>query len=596
MMAGRIPDETIQAVRDRVSIVEVISSYAALKKAGRNYLGLCPFHNEKTPSFTVNEERGLFHCFGCGAGGSVFTFVMRVDRLEFPEAVAALARRVGISLPETRASGPAAQRKEQLLAISEFAAAYFRQALLRPEGERARRYLAERGVNPAIAERFRLGFAPPMGTMLVSALTRKGIDLKLAAEIGLVGRSRDGRAYDRFRGRIMFPIRQSDGRVIGFGGRVLEADGPKYLNSPESSLFHKGENLYGLFEAREAIRDADRAVLVEGYLDALALVQAGIANAVATLGTALTVAQLRLVRRFSRNVVAFFDGDAAGQKAAERAFALCAEAGVWAQAAFLPEGADPDSFVRKHGGEQTSQLLQRATPLVDFYLQRLDPGKQAPVPERARAAAEVARVLTRIRDPFEYDILVRQAAERLGVSEQTLRRGTDPRNLAVSSPRSPVSGEVAISPAEEALLVVTMAIDREVAVWVERETILRLFRNPELAAAARLILDAWAAGREPAATIDSLPPVLATQISAGMLGKGPLADGDRMRSPAELRPTCVRQRGWEMGLLFARASNGATSSCGEREARLKCSTKSAGCVGGQGSRRETTKPRVLQSA
>jgi len=530
-MAGKIPDETIQAIRDRISIVEVISSYVTLRKAGRNHLGLCPFHNEKTPSFTVNEERGLFHCFGCGAGGTVFTFVMRVERQEFPEAVATLARRAGVTLPERRETGPGAQHRERLLAVNNLAAAFFRHVLQRPEGEGARRYLAQRGVSPEIAERFGLGFAPGSGAALVRLLANKKLDAGSAVELGLVGRSADGRLYDRFRGRLMFPIRHSDGRVIGFGGRVLDGDGPKYLNSPESPLFHKGEGLYGVFEARQAIREADRVVLVEGYLDALALVQAGIAHAVATLGTALTVAQLRLLRRFSANVIAFFDGDAAGQKAAERAFAICAEAGVWALGAFLPTGFDPDSFVRQKGVDATRELLADATPLADFYLDRVDPGRQAPVPERARAAAEVARVLARVKDPFEYDLLVRQAAERLGVGEQTLRQPAyAPARLSAIAPSAGVAKTAAppLAP-EEALLVVVLGLDREVALWTETTGVLGKLRSAELAETAQAIVAAWRAGREPSTLIDSLPAAVASRITAGLLGEGPVASGDRMQ-------------------------------------------------------------------
>ncbi|HVN84748.1 MAG TPA: DNA primase [Candidatus Binatia bacterium] len=527
-MAGKIPDEIIQAIRDRVSIVEVISAYVSLKKAGRNYLGLCPFHNEKTPSFTVNDERGLFHCFGCGVGGTVFTFVMKMERLEFPEAVANLARRAGVTLPERRDDAPGAQHREQLLRVNNFAAEFYRRRLMRPEGERARRYLDERGVAAEIAERFGLGFAPADGTALVRALAKKGVPETLALELGLLARANDGRLYDRFRGRLMFPIRHSDGRVIGFGGRVLDGQGPKYLNSPESVLFRKGEGVYGLAEARAAIRDADRVVLVEGYLDALALVQRGIAHTVASLGTALTVAQLRLVRRFTRNVVAFFDGDAAGQKAAERAFALCAEAHVWALGAFLPSGFDPDSFARQHGVAATQQLLDGAVPLFDFYLGRIDPGSHAPVPARARAAAEVARVLSLVRDPFEYDLLVRQAAERLSVSEQSLRK---PAAIAtrVTTPAGPAAPVTPAAPAEETLLVETMALDRDVTAWVERRALLEKFRSPELLAAAQQIAHAWQTNRTPASVVDALPPAIGARITEGLLGAGPIAASDRLK-------------------------------------------------------------------
>jgi len=527
-MASKIPDEILQAIRDRLSIVEVVSAYVTLKKAGRNYLGLCPFHTEKTPSFTVNDERGLFHCFGCGVGGTIFTFVMKMERQEFPDAVASLARRAGIALPERREDSPGAQHREQLLRVNNFAAAYFRRALLRPDGERARRYLIERGVSAEISERYGLGYAPPHGAALARALANKHAPESLAIELGLLGRASDGRVYDKFRGRLMFPIRHSDGRVIGFGGRVLEGEGPKYLNSPESPLFHKGEGLYGLAEARAAIRDVDRVVLVEGYLDALALVQAGIEHTVATLGTALTVAQLRMLRRFTGNVTAFFDGDAAGQKAAERAFSICAEAGVWAHGAFLPNGFDPDSFVRQRGVAATSELLDQAIPLFDFYLGRVDPGANAPVPTRARAAAEVARVLALVRDPFTNDLLARQAADRLGVSEQHLRRSTAVR-VARASPPPAGAGASAPPLAEEALLVEVMGLDRDVAAWVERRAVLDQFRTTELAAAAHTIADAWRTGGDPSRVVDSLPEAVANRITEGLLGEGPVAAGDRLK-------------------------------------------------------------------
>jgi DNA primase len=465
---------------------------------------------------------------------------MRTERLEFPEAVASLARRAGITLPERREQGPGAERRDQLFALNQFASDFFRHMLSRPEGEGARRYLATRGVAPDIAERFCLGFAPATGTALARALANRRFDAKQAAELGLVGRSQDGRVYDRFRGRLMFPIRQGDGRVMGFGGRILDGEGPKYLNSPESPLFRKGEGVYGLFEARQAIREADQVIIVEGYLDALALVQAGIAYAVATLGTALTVAQLRLLRRFSGNVIAFFDGDAAGQKAAERAFALCAEAGVWARGAFLQDGFDPDTFVRQRGLDATQALLAEAIPLADFYLARIDPGSQAPVPVRARAAAEVARVLAVIKDPFEYDLLVRQAAERLGVSEQTLRRTPAATRRAADAARPPQ--KVALLPAEEALLVETMTLDPEVARWAQERGVAAQFRNAELAEAAALVARTWADGRAPAGIVDRLPAALAARITAGLLGQGPVASEDRMRIAMDCAEKIERRR------------------------------------------------------
>ncbi len=420
-MGGRIPDEALQAIRERVSIVEVVSGYVALKKAGRNYLGLCPFHSEKTPSFTVNDERGLFHCFGCGAGGTVFTFVMRAERVAFPEAVELLARRAGVVLPAQREATAGGEQREELLALNEKAQGCFRSALQSQSGLPARQYLEKRGLSALTIERYGLGFCPKAGAGLARAVAGKPSGIEKAVALGLIGRRGDGSTYDRLWGRVTFPIRNGSGRIVGFGGRTIGNDQPKYLNSPESTIFHKGQVLYGLFEAREPIRQAEQVVVVEGYLDALALVEAGIGYAVASLGTALSAAQLRLARRFAPQVVAFFDGDRAGQNAAMRAFALCAEVGVWGLGAFLPDGFDPDSYVRAHGPEATRTLLQNAIPLADFFLDRLDPGSQATLPQRAHAAEAIAEIVARITDPLQSSLLASKAAQRLGVDEAVFR-------------------------------------------------------------------------------------------------------------------------------------------------------------------------------
>ena len=376
-MAGKIPEDTLQAIRERVSIVEVVSGYVTLKKAGRNHVGLCPFHSEKTPSFTVNDDRGLFHCFGCGAGGTVFTFLMRADRIEFPEAVEMLARRAGVTLPQRSEAEPGGDPRDGLVELNETAQRCFREALQSAAGAAARQYMEKRGLRAATIERYGIGFCPRNGSGLVRTLGGNGARMQKAVDLGLLGRRADGSVYDRFWGRVTFPIRHGRGHILGFGGRTLGTEHPKYLNSPESSLFHKGQVLYGLFEARAAIREVERVVIVEGYLDALALVEAGIGYAVASLGTALSTTQLRLARRFAPEVVVFFDGDRAGQEAAVRSFTLCAEAGVWGLGAFLPEGFDPDTYVRARGASAARSLLEQATPLADFFIHRLDPGPQA---------------------------------------------------------------------------------------------------------------------------------------------------------------------------------------------------------------------------
>ena len=536
-MARRIPDETLQAIRDRTSIVEVISAYVNLKRAGRNHVGLCPFHGEKTPSFTVSEERGLYHCFGCGESGTVFTFVMKVERLEFLDAVTQLAKRAGVTLPERDHDDPAARRREQLYAANAAGERFFRDTLSGPAGASARRYLTARGLRQETIERYGVGFAPAGGTALASWLAGQRIAPELAQQAGLLGRRDDGRMYDRFRGRVMFPIRDRRGRTVAFGGRTLGDDQPKYLNSPESPLFHKGEGLYGVAEARDAIRAADRAVLVEGYMDALLLAQEGIPYTVATLGTALTAAQLRLLPPLGGDglsVFFFFDGDRAGRQAALRAFGVCAEAGVWGRAAFLPEGFDPDSYVRQHGTAATLALLEAAPTLVDFYFDsQLPPG--ATLPQRTRLADDVRRLLARVGNDLQFELLARQAAARLGLSETVFRRA---RTAPAAAPRPPAGEPRLRWPAEERLLIELMATDRAVADWAAARAALTRFTAADLRDAGDQIVAAWEQGRPLGDVVDRLPKALAEGLSAAAIGGGPvMAADERMRAAED----CVRR-------------------------------------------------------
>jgi DNA primase len=423
---GRFGDDKIEEVRSRADIVEIVGAHVRLRRAGRNFVGLCPFHNEKTPSFSVNAERGFFHCFGCGAGGSAFNFIMRVEGLTFPEAVRSLAKKYGVTIPEHDVSGPAAGEREAMLKASEVAAEFFAHVLWNTtDGALARDYLKSRGISIETARAFMLGFAPSRPASLAKALEKRGLR-DASVKVGLVKRDADG-AYDMFRARVMFPIRDAQGRAIAFGGRVLDARLPKYINSPESPLYSKARTLYGLFEARQAISSSapagkDRAILVEGYFDVIALWQAGFKEAVAGCGTALTVDQLRVLSRYTKNVIACFDGDAAGRKASMRALEIFLQAGLLGRGIFIPSGFDPDTHIRERGAAAFAELTDKSVLLVDYFLSEQAGEARGSIAERARAAQRVAEMLKLVGDPFQFDLLARKAADLLSIGEEVLRK------------------------------------------------------------------------------------------------------------------------------------------------------------------------------
>lgn len=381
-MAGLIPQGFIDDLLGRSDIVEVVGSRLKLKKTGKNYSALCPFHNEKSPSFSVSPDKQFYYCFGCGAGGNAVSFIMDFERMDFPQAVEELARNLGVDVPREERSGrsQASQqpRKDSpLYALLELAAAFYRQQL-RHHGQRQRAvdYLKQRGLTGQIAKLYDLGFAPPGWDNLMAHLATDNTEQKALIDAGMVVENPEtGRRYDRFRDRIMFPIRDSRGRVIGFGGRVLGDDKPKYLNSPETPVFHKGRELYGLFEARRQNRQLDDILVVEGYMDVIALAQNGITNAVATLGTATSEEHLKRLFRIVNSVVFCFDGDNAGRQAAWRALNACLpvlEDGRHVRFMFLPDGQDPDSLVRKEGQDGfRARMAQQSVALTDYLFRHL---------------------------------------------------------------------------------------------------------------------------------------------------------------------------------------------------------------------------------
>lgn len=420
-----ISQDQIAEIRRRASIVEVISDHVTLKKAGRNYMGLCPFHAEKTPSFTVSEEKGIYHCFGCQSGGSVFHFLMNYDRLTFPEAVERVARRYGITVEHQgrRGAGPDTGEREKLYRINERVALNYQKLLFaHPEGRKALDYLKARGVDEATARRFTLGYAPQAGSGLAKLFSQEQISSHDAYRLGLIGQRDGQKFYEKFFARVIFPIVSPAGKVVAFGGRVLDHALPKYLNSSETPLFHKGSTLYGLHQAKEGIRRADRVVVVEGYLDVIALSQHDVSYAVATLGTALTADHVRVLSRYTKNIIALFDGDDAGRKAASRSFEIFVEAGMLGRAAFLPKGDDPDTFVRSRGKAALEAILDQAVPLADYYFSWLEQRYGKTLEGKSQIAGEVSRLLAKVDNAFEADLLARRAVDTLGIREELLRR------------------------------------------------------------------------------------------------------------------------------------------------------------------------------
>lgn len=438
-------ERALDEVRERADIVEVVGSHLRLKRAGRNLVALCPFHSEKTPSFSVNRERGFYHCFGCGAGGDVFSFVMRMEGLTFPEAVRALAERCGVTLPERGGTAAEAGEREGMLRANRVGAEFFAHVLWNTEeGGAARAYLERRGVSPETARAFMLGWAADRQASLAAALSRREL-LEPGVKLGLLKRE-DAEVRDMFKSRLMFPIRDGQGRVVAFGGRVLDERLPKYINSPESQLYSKSRSLYGLYEARRAVQQADRVIVVEGYFDVIALWQAGFKETVASLGTSLTVEQLRLVRRLSENVLACFDADEAGRRASLRALEVFLAAGLLGRAVFIPDGFDPDTLVHERGAQAFAELLGSAELLVDYFLgteTAAATGPRGPVDKRAQAAERVTAMLKLVGDDFQFNLLVRKAADLLALPEEVLRgkareagrRGGGPRSRTPGAPR-----------------------------------------------------------------------------------------------------------------------------------------------------------------
>jgi len=512
-----IPDDKVREVAERLSIVEVVSEYVPLKRAGANYTGLCPFHAEKTPSFNVNPAREIFHCFGCGVGGNAFSFIMKIEGLSFPEAVKLMARKNGIEIEErqlTPAEKHAQDERQEFQRINELTADFYRLVLeQKPEGAAAREYLEKRAATGEIAEAYRLGFAPDHSDGLAKHLKSNSINLENALKLGVVRKSERG-WYDQFRNRLMFPIRDSKGNVIAFAGRVLDASLPKYINSPESPLYHKSSVLFGMDMALPTIRTENSIIIVEGYFDHLALYRAGIRNVVATCGTALTTTHTGLIKRHAAKVYMLFDSDAAGLKATIRSMELFMEQRLPAYVITLPTGDDPDSFLSKNTAEAFRACLEKARPAFEFYVRTLL--TQTPpdsVDSKVRVIDELLPRFKKIADPVERDLYEKEICRLLGITTHAFRKRMGGMSLtALDTHGEPKQSSRTGDPTQETLLALICSYP-EARLEAEKTGAENLFEGAYLEL-ARLVLDTMANNDDAQVLSHLLDSIEAPEVSA----------------------------------------------------------------------------------
>ena len=425
----RIPEIKIEEIRSSADIVDLISEFVQLRKRGKNFIGLCPFHSEKTPSFTVSEEKQIFHCFGCHTGGNIYKFLMEYEKISFVEAVQEVAARVGINLEYEEDTTGKESEQEILYEINVQAARYFSDNLLNsPEGEVARKYFVERKIKPQTMRAFGLGYALNGWEYFVEYAKSQKIDLERAIQLGLIGQQNDGRLFDKFSDRIIFPIFSANGRVIAFAGRILEnrEGSAKYLNSPESLIYVKGRILYGLSFSKDEIRKLDKAILVEGYMDLISLYQSGIKNVVAVSGTALTEDQVQLLSRYTKNVVLLFDADTAGIKASMRSIELLLKCDIEVKIVTLPSGEDPDSYINKYGKDDFDELIRKSQNFLEYQTEYYESqGYFEDHNKTAEAIRELVRLLALIDDELKRNLLLKSVAKKFNLREKLLETELD---------------------------------------------------------------------------------------------------------------------------------------------------------------------------
>lgn len=541
--------ETLELIRERADMLEIVSRYVTLKKAGKNYVGPCPFHQDKTPSFTVNPEKKLFHCFGCNEGGDLFQFVMKIERIDFSEVVARLAAQVGVPIRYERAS-PLQRLKE----LNERVCGYFQINLVSTAGQRARDHLKQRGFTKEIIEKFRLGYALPKWDDLLKTLPKEGETLET---LGLALRNREGKLYDRFRERLIFPIWSSAGDIIGFAGRALGDEEPKYLNISNTPLFEKGSVIYGLNFVRAAAQRTGTLVLVEGYTDVISAHQAGLENVVAGMGTALTGAQAQLLKRFASRVVLAYDRDAAGRNATLRGMANLRNAELDVSVVLLPAEQDPDSFLRAHGRESFVKLVDRAIPFHEFYLQcLLEDHNAATLTGKEEILQNVSEFLPTLFSAALRHEIIRELGRVLNLPEEEVARAVK-ASKRVGIMTLPPAGKPAWGP-EEQVLHFVLAGDlslKELSLEVKDFT-----QYPEIAQALWELSGEWTIGE----LLDKLSADDQATVRRLALMRPPFKESDRDQALAEA-PARLRQVRVEERIARLRAKLHAAQRAGDRD-------------------------------
>ncbi len=508
----KISDQKIEEIRNAVDIVDFISGYVNLRKRGKNFVGLCPFHHEKTPSFTVNSEKQIYHCFGCGVGGNVFKFLMDFKNISFREALEEIAEYAGIKIKYEKSELTEIHKElEELYEINEFALKFFMDILHnKPEAEEARLYLKKRNIKPQTQKIFGIGFSPYGWDNFLRVAKENNINLQKAKTLGLIDTSDKGDYYDKFRGRIIFPIYSPNGRVIAFGGRILTSKEniAKYLNSLESKIYSKRKSLYGLYHSKEEIRKLDKAILVEGYLDLISLYQAGIKNVVASSGTSLTEEQVQLLSRFTKNILVLFDADPAGQKASLRSIEILLKQDFDIKVVTLPYGEDPDSFINKYGKEKFEELISNAKNFVEYQTAQFEiEGKFNDPSTASSAIREIVKTLAFVNDDLKRSLYIKTIVKKFGLREKLIEdelnkilnqgkersslQNTKPLRLNILAENNTILQNTLseISTIEKEIVRLLYSGNEHIVEYILENISLEYFSNPKLKMLAEIVLE-----------------------------------------------------------------------------------------------------------